>query len=116
VFIDESVTIGCNCKIQNGSNIYKGSVIGSGVFIGPGVILANDRYPSAINEDGSIKTADDWLCEGVTIEDGVSLGAGAIILPGVTIRSRSVIGAGAVVCKDVDAGTHVGIPARNILT
>ena len=115
VFIDEGVVIGKNCKIQNGSNLYKGSVVGNGCFIGPGVILANDKYPSAVNSDGTIKTAEDWECSGVTLKDNCSLGAGVIVLPGVTVESGVRVGAGAVVSKDAIKGTVVGIPAKALI-
>ena len=51
----------------------------------------------------------------VVIEDGVWIGAGAIILPGVTIGKKSVVGAGSVVTIDVAPFTIVaGNPARTI--
>jgi maltose O-acetyltransferase len=51
----------------------------------------------------------------IVIEDGVWIGAGAIILPNVTIGRKSVVGAGSVVTKDVPAGSIVaGSPARVI--
>lgn len=52
----------------------------------------------------------------LVIEDGVFIGARALILPGCTrIGKEAVIGAGAVVTKDVPAGaTAVGNPARFI--
>lgn len=49
----------------------------------------------------------------VIVEDGVWLGAGAIINPGVKIGKNSVIGAGAVVTKDIPTDSvAVGVPAR----
>lgn len=53
----------------------------------------------------------------VTIEDGVWLGEGCVILKGVTIGRRAVIGANAVVAKDIPSfSIAVGIPARVIRT
>ena len=47
------------------------------------------------------------------IEDGVKLGANAVVIGGVTIGREARIGAGAVVTKDVPAGrSAVGNPAR----
>ncbi len=48
-----------------------------------------------------------------TLTDGVSLGAGAVVLGRVTIGKDAVIGANAVVLQDVPPGaTAVGVPAR----
>jgi acetyltransferase-like isoleucine patch superfamily enzyme len=55
-------------------------------------------------------------CTGsVTIEDGVWIGAGAIILKGVRIGAGAIVGAGSVVTRDVAPRTVVGgNPARVI--
>lgn len=51
----------------------------------------------------------------VTIEQGVYVGTGAIILPGVRVGRESVVGAGAVVTHDVQPHTVVaGVPAKVI--
>lgn len=115
VFVDADVRIGRNCKVQNYANIYKGTVIGDRVFIGPGAMTINDKHPKATNGDGTKKTDDDWECEGVTVEDGASIGAGCIILPGVTIGKDSMVGAGSVVSKNVDGGTVLGVPAKSYI-
>ncbi|NTV62282.1 MAG: hypothetical protein HGA65_01930, partial [Oscillochloris sp.] len=53
----------------------------------------------------------------VVIEDGVWIGAGALILPGVTIGAGAIVGAGALVTKSVAPDTVVGgVPARVIRT
>jgi acetyltransferase-like isoleucine patch superfamily enzyme len=46
------------------------------------------------------------------VENGASIGSGAVVLGGVRIGARALVGAGAVVTKDVEAGeTVVGVPA-----
>ena len=51
--------------------------------------------------------------EGIVIEDGAWIGAGAIILDGVRIGRNGVIGAGSVVTRDVpDYGIAIGAPAE----
>jgi len=48
-----------------------------------------------------------------TIEDGVVVSAGAIVLGSITVGANSKIGAGAVVIHDVPPGcTVVGVPGR----
>jgi UDP-2-acetamido-3-amino-2,3-dideoxy-glucuronate N-acetyltransferase len=103
VWIGDNVVIGDDCKVQAFAFIPDGVVIGNGVFVGPRVTFTNDRYPPA--------SKADWL--GTTVEDGVVIGAGAVILPGVRIGARAFVGAGAVVTKDVPNGALVyGNPAR----
>lgn len=51
----------------------------------------------------------------VEIDDGVWIGAGAIVNPGVSIGARSVIGSGSVVTKDIPADVvAAGNPCRVI--
>ena len=66
-YVGEGVVIGDNCKVQNLAQVYEPAVLHDGVFIGPAVVLTNDQYPRAINEDGSLKSATDWEPVGVTI-------------------------------------------------
>ncbi len=115
VYIDLNVIIGARCKLQNGCQIYRGSTLEDGVFIGPGVILTNDKYPRAINLDGSIKTEGDWERGEIIIGRGASIGAGAIILPDIKIGEFAMVGAGSVVTREVPPwGLVLGIPARLI--
>lgn len=84
--------------------------IGHGVTLSPHVLVTAASmeinqgpppYPRAIGR--------------VVLEDGVWVGAGAIILPGVTIGKNAVIAAGSLVNKDVPAGTlYGGMPAKQL--
>lgn len=115
VYIGAGVTVGSRCKIQNYALVFEGARVADGVFIGPGAIVANDRYPRAITAEGGIKGAADWELGSVTIEEGASVGAGAIIVPNARIGRWATIGSGAVVTRDVPAHTLVaGNPARPI--
>jgi UDP-2-acetamido-3-amino-2,3-dideoxy-glucuronate N-acetyltransferase len=114
-FIDIDVHVGANCKIQNYALIYHGSTIGNGVFIGPAAVLTNDLRPRAITPSGVLQRGEDWQCGQIIVEDGASIGAGAIILPGLRIGRYALVGAGAVVTHDVPAhALVVGNPARQI--
>jgi len=115
VYIDFGVKIGRNVKIQNNVSIYHGVTIEEGVFIGPHVCFTNDKYPRAINPNGSLKSADDWEVTSTCIKYGSSIGANATILPGITIGRFAMIGSGAIVTRDVpDNGLVVGAPGKMI--
>lgn len=103
--IDGHVIIGDFVKIESNCYIPTHVRIGSRVFIGPGVVLTNDRYPQ--------KMRDQYHPKGPVLEDGVTLGAGVVILPGVRIGKGSFVAAGAVVTKDIPAMSFVkGMPAK----
>ena len=114
-YIDLGVQIGANCKIQNYALLYHGCSLGDGVFVGPAAILTNDPRPRAITHDGALKGAADWECGQIVIEDGASIGAGAIVLPGIHIGRFALVGAGSVVTRDVPPHALVaGNPARRV--
>jgi acetyltransferase-like isoleucine patch superfamily enzyme len=115
VFIDEGVTIGDRVKIQNLALVYHGVTVGDGVFIGPGAILTNDRYPRAVTSTGELARAADWVVSPIALEDGCSIGAGAVVVAGVTVGRYATVGAGAVVTRDVPShALVVGSPAHRI--
>ena len=114
-YIGTGVVMGDNCKVQNYALVYEPAKLGDGVFIGPAVVLTNDTYPRAINEDGSQKSAHDWEPVGVTIQRGAAIGARSTCVAPVTIGEWATVAAGAVVVKDVPAYALVaGVPARRI--
>lgn len=115
VTIGAGVVVGARCKIQNAALVYGPAVVGSGVFIGPGAILTNDNVPRAVNPDGSVKDAVDWHATPVVVEDGASIGAGAICVAPVRVGRWAMVAAGAVVTRDVpDHALVAGVPARRI--
>jgi len=114
VYVDASVRIGNNCKIQNNVSIFHGVTVEDGVFVGPHVCFSNDKYPRAINEDGTLKTADEWEISKTLVKEGASIGANSIILPGIIIGKYAMIGAGSVVTKNVPNFSLVyGNPAKS---
>ena len=117
VYIDFGVHIGNKCKIQNNVSLFHGVTIEDGVFIGPHVCFSNDKLPRAINEDGSVKTGNDWIVVKTMIQKGVSIGANSTILPGVIIGEYAMIGAGSVVTKNIPSfSLAYGNPARIVGT
>ncbi len=104
VFIENDVVIGDNVTIKNGVQLWDGLRIENNVFIGPNATFSNDKYPQSGRRD--------FVCEITVIEQGASIGAGAVILPGIRIGAGAMVGAGAVVTRDVPVGaTVVGNPA-----
>ncbi len=113
VEIQRGATIGARCKIQSHTFICDGVTIGDGVFVGHGVMFVNDKRPAATAEGGDLKSEGDWTLLRTVVEDGASVGSGAVVLGGVRIGARALVGAGAVVTRDVPAGATVaGVPAR----
>jgi acetyltransferase-like isoleucine patch superfamily enzyme len=110
-----------NAGIWIGNN----SLIGEmNVIRGQGGIHIGDRvYTSplcqliAVNhifDDPNVPFVEQGItAEGITIEDDVWIGSGAVILDGVRVGKGAVVAAGAVVTKDVPAHVVVGgVPAK----
>lgn len=88
-----------------------------GVHIGDSVLLAPRVQMLAVNhrfDDPSRPVMQQGIsAQGIVVEDGAWVGAGAILLDGVRVGAGAVIGAGAVVTRDVPPRTlAVGTPAR----
>lgn len=113
VEIQRDASVGARCKVSSHSFICEGVTIEDECFIGHHVVFTNDRYPSAVNADGSVQTAADWTVVPTHVERRASIGSGAVILCGVRIGAGALVGAGSVVTRDVPADTIVaGNPAR----
>ncbi|WP_339079523.1 acyltransferase [Pseudomonas sp. TMP9] len=104
-FIENDVVLGDRVTVKCGVYLWDGLRVADDVFIGPNATFTNDRLPRS-------KHYPDSFAETV-IEQGVSIGAAAVILPGLTIGSCAMVGAGAVVTRDVPPrALVVGNPAR----
>jgi acetyltransferase-like isoleucine patch superfamily enzyme len=115
VEIQRDVRLGRNVKVQPFAFIPSGVTIEDGAFIGPHVCFTNDRYPSAVGEDGELLTEAGWRLVPTYVGQRASIGANATILCGVTIGKGAMVAAGSVVTRDVPPHTLVaGVPARII--
>jgi acetyltransferase-like isoleucine patch superfamily enzyme len=113
VEIQKGVYIGKNCKISSHTFICEGVSIKDGVFVGHNVSFINDKFPRAVNTDGSLQTEADWQLIETIVEERASIGTGSTIMGGITIGKNAIVGAGSVVTKDVPANAVVaGNPAK----
>src|ERR1700686_634368 len=85
VEIQKNAKVGRNCKISSHTFICEGVEIEDNVFIGHNVTFINDRFPRAVNTDGSMQTEADWKVEKTFVKKGASIGSSCTILCGLTI-------------------------------
>lgn len=72
------------------------------VFIGPNVTLCNDVWPRT-HKRGFDPAKFDGTKWAIVVEEGATIGAGAVVLPGVTVGKGAMVGAGVVCARDVPA-------------
>ena len=117
--IREKVEIGEGAVIMMGAVINIGAVVGPGTMIDMGAVLggratvgANCHIGAGAVLAGVIEPAS---ATPVIIEDGVLVGANAVVIEGVHVGKNAVVAAGAVVIADVPENAVVaGCPARVI--
>ena len=106
--------IGNNSGIGIDCEVYGPVTIGDNVMMGPEVVIytsghKHDRVDIPMMEQGSSET------QSVIIGNDVWIGRRAIIMPGVTIGDGVIIGAGAVVTKNIEPYVvAVGVPAKAV--
>ena len=113
----EQVKIGKNAVIMMGAILNIGAEVGEGTMIDMGAILGgratvgkNCHIAAGAVLAGVIEPAS---ATPVVVEDGVLVGANAVVLEGVRIGAGAVVAAGAVVTRDVPPGAVVaGCPAK----
>jgi acetyltransferase-like isoleucine patch superfamily enzyme len=105
--IGNNVGIAQNCFIQ-----VRGKVtIGNDVMLGPGVSIFSENHGFSDIDIPMLEQPESR--KGVTIENDVWLGTGAIILDGVTIGKGSIIAAGSLVKSSVPPYSIVaGVPGK----
>ncbi|TDY50148.1 2,3,4,5-tetrahydropyridine-2,6-dicarboxylate N-acetyltransferase [Alicyclobacillus sacchari] len=117
--IRDKVKIGENAVIMMGAILNIGAEVGPGTMIDMGAVLGGRATVGANCHIGAgavlAGVIEPPSAQPVIVEDGVLIGANAVVLEGVRIGKGSVVAAGAVVIEDVAPGTVVaGVPARVI--
>lgn len=117
--VREQVTVGKNAVIMMGAIINIGATVGDNTMIDMGAVLGaraqvgcDCHIGAGAVLAGVLEPASE---KPVTVEDGVLVGANAVVLEGVHIGKNAVVAAGAVVISDVEENMVVaGCPARAI--
>lgn len=104
-FIENDVVIGNRVTVKSGVYLWDGVRLEDDTFVGPNVTFTNDKFPRSKVLPGSFLQT--------VVEQGASIGGGAVLLPGIRIGRGAMVGAGAVVTKSVPPYAIVtGNPAR----
>jgi acetyltransferase-like isoleucine patch superfamily enzyme len=99
--------IGFNCEVFSASRV----TIGARTMLAAYTYVIGGDHERSDPSKPALEQAR--TSAGVSVGEGVWLGAGSKVLDGVAIGDRAVVGAGAVVTADVPAqAVAVGIPAR----
>ena len=115
--IREKVEIGEGAVIMMGAVINIGAVVGRGTMIDMGAVLGGRATVGERCHIGAgavlAGVVEPASATPVVVEDGVLVGANAVVIEGVRIGQNAVVAAGAVVIEDVPANAVVaGSPAR----
>lgn len=113
--VHPTAVVSPSARIAPGGLIGPVAVIGSNVVCGEFFManrVASAGHDCVFGDFCTIGPASS-ICGGCVLEDGVYVGAGAVLLPKVRIGRNAVIAAGAVVTRDVPSQAMVaGNPAR----
>lgn len=117
--IREKVEIGEGAVIMMGAVINIGAVVGEGTMIDMGAILGGRATVGKRCHIGAgavlAGVVEPASATPVVVEDGVLVGANAVVIEGVRVGRNAVVAAGAVVIEDVPENAVVaGTPARVI--
>lgn len=117
--IRDKVTIGDKAVIMMGAVINIGAEIGEGTMIDMNVVLGGRAKVGKNCHIGAgavlAGVIEPPSADPVVVEDGVVIGANAVVLEGVRIGKGSVVAAGAVVTENVPENVVVaGTPAKII--
>ena len=115
--IREQVTLAPGAIVMMGAVLNIGAVVGEGTMIDMGAILGGRATVGARCHIGAgavlAGVIEPASATPVVVEDGVLVGANAVIIEGVHIGRNAVVAAGAIVLEDVpDNAVVAGNPAR----
>ena len=114
--VHPSAVIANDVNLGRGIVVMAGAVINTGSQIGDGCII---NTASSVDHDCKIGkfvhiSVGAHLAGTVNVGERTFIGAGATVINNINVVSDCIIGAGAVVVKNLgQAGTYIGVPARN---
>lgn len=116
--IKPSVHIKFPWKLELGDNVWLGEHVWidnlDKVKIGNNVCLSQGALLLTGNHDYTLSSFD-FKNAPIFLEDGVWIGAKAVVCPGVTCRSHSILSVGSIATKNLDEYTiYQGCPARAV--
>ena len=119
--IREQVEIGDRAVIMMGAILNIGASVGEGSMIDMGAVLGGRATVGKHCHIGAnavlAGVIEPASAKPVVVEDGVLVGACAVVIEGVHVGKGAVVAAGCVVIEDVPAGAVVaGVPARIVKT
>jgi acetyltransferase-like isoleucine patch superfamily enzyme len=105
-YVEGGARLGDRVTVKNAVLVFEGVHVGDDAFLGPNVLFTNDLRPRA-----HVKKGPEALLTTV-VGDGVTLGAGCVVVCGTTIGPHAFAAAGSVITRDVAAHSFVaGNPA-----
>ena len=107
-YVEGGARLGDRVTVKNAVLVFDGVDVGDDVFLGPNVLFTNDLRPRA-----HVRKGPDELLPTV-VEDGVTLGAGTVVVCGTRIGRHAFAAAGSVITRDVAPHSLVaGNPATH---
>lgn len=114
VIMGDDCTIWFNAIIRGDVNSIR---IGNGVNIQDGAVIHCNYKDSVSTIRDNVSIGHNAIVHGATIEEGVLIGMGAIVMDHAIVKKNSIIAAGALVTKHqvIESGSvYAGVPARRI--
>ncbi|MBC5851897.1 acetyltransferase [Vibrio metschnikovii] len=98
--VSRFATIHSGAQILSGARVQTGAVVGEHTIVNSGALVEHDCQIGAYNHIAPRAT----LCGGISSEELVFIGAGAVICPGLSLGRQCIVGAGVTIRSDVLAG------------